>query len=275
MGVKRMVKMAVALVWYAGQAVLRPFRGRRLTIIFYHAVRPEQRARFERQIRGLARRAELVWPDHVTHELRGKPMVAVTFDDAFRSMRDNGLPVLRQHEVPTTIFVPTGHLGRRPGWQMEDCPDTGEEVMDAGELAAIAGGNVRLGSHSVDHPYLPKLDTPELDRQLTASRQGLEEIVGAPVDILAYPYGEYDERVAARTLAAGYKQSYGVAPEAVDPRGSAQVRGRVEVYADDGPLEYFLKTQGAYAWMPLASRLKRKLRGGASPEVTRPVDVPV
>ena len=47
--------------------------------------------------------------------------------------------------------------------------------------------------------------------------------------------------------------------EAVAAR--AQVRGRVKVDPFDGPMEFFLKYNGAYAWAPYFSSLKRKLRG--------------
>src|SRR5262245_51756766 len=37
----------------------------------------------------------------------GERTLVVTFDDAFRSVLERGLPVLERHGVPATLFVPT------------------------------------------------------------------------------------------------------------------------------------------------------------------------
>jgi hypothetical protein len=47
-------------------------------------------------------------------------------------------------------------------------------------------------------------------RELSESRRLLEEHLGAPVDILAYPYGLYDQFMLEAVQEAGYKAAFGL-----------------------------------------------------------------
>jgi len=55
---------------------------------------------------------------------------------------------------------------------------------------------------------LPALDEPALDSELAGSRADLEDIVGRPVDHLAYPFGHHDEHVRAAARRAGYQAGF-------------------------------------------------------------------
>ena len=48
--------------------------------------------------------------------LPGGYNIAVAFDDAYQSVSQNTLPVLRAKNISATIFVPTGCLGEKPAW---------------------------------------------------------------------------------------------------------------------------------------------------------------
>jgi peptidoglycan/xylan/chitin deacetylase (PgdA/CDA1 family) len=49
-----------------------------------------------------------------------EPLAAITFDDGWRDTCDLGLPVLRDLQIPATVFVTAGKLGAcRPFWQQE------------------------------------------------------------------------------------------------------------------------------------------------------------
>ena len=79
-------KRAIATVWD-----LVPKRPA-LTVLYYHAVRADQAAAFEAQMALLRRTANIVPADHTGPLDRDRPNVAVTFDDAFRSVREHALP---------------------------------------------------------------------------------------------------------------------------------------------------------------------------------------
>jgi peptidoglycan/xylan/chitin deacetylase (PgdA/CDA1 family) len=260
---KRFAKIGISCGWFVAAGAIRLLTRRPypLTILYYHAVPADQRAAFAAQMRRLRQITTVVGADHHQPGGADRPTVAVTFDDAFRTVRENALPALVAHRIAATIFVPTGYLGRAPGWAMETCNDQAETVMSADELRALPADLISIGSHTVDHPRLSTLPPDAMDAQLQQSRAALEEALGRTIDTLAFPYGDHDDAVVERCRAAGYRQVYTVAPEAIDLTTSRIKRGRTAADPADGTLEFFLKARGAYSWMPIASRIKRRLRG--------------
>ncbi|MBS0284974.1 MAG: polysaccharide deacetylase family protein [Proteobacteria bacterium] len=253
------LKTAIARGWSATRR-LRPSRPR-LTILYYHAVPAADAALFDRHMAWLAANANIVPADHEGPLDPRRLNVAVTFDDAFQSVMDHALPALRKHNIPTTIFVPTGWLGQTPGWQMETDADRAERVMDAAALRSLPKELFRFGSHTVSHPRLSRLDRAGRLRELRDSRAALEELFGGPIDTLAFPYGDHDDPTLDDAKAAGYRFVYSILPEDVPPAGGGLLRGRTAVDAHD-PMDLFrLKAEGAFAWLPVAIRVKRMVRG--------------
>lgn len=64
-----------------------------------------------------------------------------------------------------------------------------------------------IGSHTVTHPSLPKLEEAQLRMELKESRHRLEEWTGCEVRGLCYPGGDHDPRVVAAAASAGYRHA--------------------------------------------------------------------
>jgi peptidoglycan/xylan/chitin deacetylase (PgdA/CDA1 family) len=56
-------------------------------------------------------------------------------------------------------------------------------------LAEMARNNMEIGSHTVSHPILSKTQGQALTTELAESKRVLEQKVGLPVELLAYPVG--------------------------------------------------------------------------------------
>jgi peptidoglycan/xylan/chitin deacetylase (PgdA/CDA1 family) len=258
MSLKSALKTTIATVWAAGERLL-PARPK-LTILYYHAVPDACAAAFDAQMQHLRATANIVGADYVGLLESRRPNVAVTFDDAFRTVRENALPALLRHSIPATVFVPTGWLGRRPGWPMETNGDREEVVMTAEEIQALPSDLISIGSHTIDHPRLTTLAEPAAASQLGDSRAALEALMGRRVDTLAFPYGDHDGRVVALAEAAGYRHVFTVAPQAIRSGDTGISRGRTAADPADTMYLFDLKMRGGFDWMPVASRLKRALR---------------
>jgi peptidoglycan/xylan/chitin deacetylase (PgdA/CDA1 family) len=230
----------------------------------YHAIPPDQIRSFERQIQQLKQWARVVPADY-EHEMADRYsaddpyLVAITFDDAFESALDNGLPALEAHGLPCTVFVPSGQLGQPPSWVMESDTDRAEQVAHASHISALSSDLVAIGSHTVSHPYLTSLSEETARQELVQSREVLSAISGRAVRLLAFPYGDHDAAVVDLCGECGYKHVFTVTPLPVRPGRDTFVRGRVAVEPSDGRLEFLLKATGSYCWMPVASSVKRRL----------------
>jgi peptidoglycan/xylan/chitin deacetylase (PgdA/CDA1 family) len=180
---------------------------------------------------------------------RTRRVLAVTFDDAYRSVLERGLPVLEALGVPATVFVPTDFAGVAPAaWPGTDVwLGTAFEdelaVMTWAELDRLASAGWEIGSHSCSHPRLTELDDAALDHELRASRARVEAELQRPCTSLAYPYGDWDQRVAAAAAAAGYRAACTL-PESLH-RPSALAWPRVGIYRRDGARIFQLKVSTA------------------------------
>jgi hypothetical protein len=70
------------------------------------------------------------------------------------------------------------------------------------EVRALYQGH-EVAAHGVNHLDLTTLSDKEIDREVADDQKALEDLVGAPVRGLAYPFGSYDERVIGRLSALG------------------------------------------------------------------------
>ena len=177
----------------------------------------------------------------------GRRTLAVTFDDAYRSVYELARPILGELGLPATVFVPTAFAGSEkpmswPGIERWlGGPHERELVpMSWEELGELAEAGWEIGSHTRTHPRLTELDDEALAVELEGSRADCEAALQAPCRSLAYPYGDEDERVVAAAGAAGYMAA-GALPQSF--AGASHLRWpRVGVYRPDDHRRFAIKT---------------------------------
>jgi peptidoglycan/xylan/chitin deacetylase (PgdA/CDA1 family) len=239
-----------------------------LLVLCYHAISPDWPAdlsttpeRFESQLKRLKARGYrgVTFSEAVAHGGRGGKAVAVTFDDAYRSVLELARPILDRLGMPGTVFAPTAWIGRDepmswPGIdQWLGGPHEQELLpMDWDQLRELRAGGWEIGSHTVSHPHLTQIGDRELEVELRDSRRDCEDGLGAPCPAIAYPYGDVDERVVEATRAAGYS-----AAGALPPRWHAERPlewPRVGVYYGDDERRFALKAS------PLVRRVRARFK---------------
>jgi peptidoglycan/xylan/chitin deacetylase (PgdA/CDA1 family) len=177
-----------------------------------------------------------------------RKVMAVTFDDGYRSTLERGLPVLSELGVPATVFVPTEYVGMvgPMSWPGIDCwlgtPHEDElKSLSWEQLRRLIDAGWEIASHTLTHPYLTEIDDASLSRELIESRRACERELGVPCLTLAYPYGDYDDRVEAAARDAGYEAAAILEPGTV---GSYHWP-RIGVYPSDRSWRFALKTSAA------------------------------
>ena len=188
-------------------------------------VSPEQ---FEAQIRALSEAGYtgVSFDELQAYVLRGEPLpekpVVITFDDGYRSNYTLAYPILQKYSMKATIFAIGVSFGT------DHYKDTDYAItphFGAAEAAEMtASGLISIQSHTYDMHQWPPYETGSAVREnilqlsseseeayvqaltedFTRSRALLEDATGRPVDVLAYPAGQYS------TLTQVTLQSLGV-----------------------------------------------------------------
>jgi peptidoglycan/xylan/chitin deacetylase (PgdA/CDA1 family) len=100
-------------------------------------------------------------------------------------------------------------------------PDT--LMMRREQVRELRKSGMEIGGHTASHPILSRLEDREALADMRRGRQALEEIIGEPVNLFAYPNGkpgqDYDARHVAMAREAGFKAAVSTA-SGVSTRGS-------------------------------------------------------
>jgi peptidoglycan/xylan/chitin deacetylase (PgdA/CDA1 family) len=148
----------------------------------------------------------------VEHRLGGQPSlpswpVVIVVDDAHRTVYTDMLPLLKKYHLPMTLFVYPSAISNA-SYAM-----TWQQLREVG-----ATGLVDLQSHTFWHPNfkvdkkrLPPADYESfVDTQLKKSKKILERELNVNVDMLAWPFGIYDDELMERARQAGYRAAFSI-----------------------------------------------------------------
>ncbi|MDZ7637754.1 MAG: formyltransferase family protein [Bryobacterales bacterium] len=201
------------ILFYSGlysfvRLVRRSF-GYRATILLYHRVNDWSSdpltvslQRFAQHLIVLHKYYNPVRTADLVDMLRGEGTcppgsVAIHFDDCYRDVYQNGMPLLKASSTPACFFVNPGYLGtdrrflhdsrryplRYPNLTREELCDWHQQGFE-------------LGAHTVNHVDLGVLQGEASRIEVMESKNLLEQTVRAPVLLFSFPYGRPDNITA-------------------------------------------------------------------------------
>lgn len=164
--------------------------------------------RFEAQMRWLKRLGykglslrEL--EPYIKGEKVGK-VVGITFDDGYKNVYENALPILTQVGFSSTNFIVTAEIGGENHWAQStgSFPST---LMNAAQIQDWHTQGQEIGSHTVNHIYVGKASKEQALLELQQSKQTLEEILQEEITAFCYPYGSESPEARQWVEETGYK----------------------------------------------------------------------
>lgn len=234
---------------------------RDVLVLCYHAVSPTWDADISVTPEALERQLALLagsgWKAVTFTEAVVNPphprTLAVTFDDAFASVKNYAAPLLASFGCPATVFSPTAYVssGDLIAWSglehWKEGPHAAEmKPLSWDQLAELEDTGWEIGSHTCTHPRLTTLGTEELKNELECSRAECTAHLRGTCRSIAYPYGDADTRVTDCARQTGYRAGAMV-------RDRLQSRSphrwpRVGVYYNDTSGRFRLKTTRSMRW---------------------------
>jgi len=190
--------------------------------------------------------------------------VALTFDDGFENFQSVAAPLLAAQNLPTTLFVVSGHVGGTNAWggkSQADIPTLPLLEWDA--LGRLAEQGVALGAHTHTHRPLPDLLPQQVEEEVERCREAIRTHTGHSPTTFAYPYGAVD-RGSAEVVGRLFRLGCTTEHRTLEPSEDSSRLPRVDMY-------YFRHQPGLPGWGTPAFRRRlwtrraaRRLRGALS-----------
>jgi peptidoglycan/xylan/chitin deacetylase (PgdA/CDA1 family) len=108
--------------------------------------------------------------------------------------------------------------------------DSAHRPLAAEEVRHLAEpGFIDIGAHTVTHPALSLLDEANQRSEIEGSRAACEELIGQPIHTFAYPFGDFDDAVAARVRDSGFACACTTLPRRVSMQSDSMLLPRFTV----------------------------------------------
>ncbi len=213
----------------------RPTQNNFLRALYGHYVFDDQRERFEEVIIELKKIGTFVSADTCLEMLLGKREIDgkyfhLSFDDGFRNIFTNAVPILKRHQVPATFFVPTQVIEADWETTKEYCLNTTLysgviEMVHWEDLKEMMALGFEIGSHTKTHARFSAIsgDTAQLEDEIIGSKHDLEDRLGQECKYIAWPYGERRDADALSlqmTQQAGYHACFSAIRGVINPKTS-------------------------------------------------------
>jgi peptidoglycan/xylan/chitin deacetylase (PgdA/CDA1 family) len=204
-----------------------------------------------------------------------QPIAVLTFDDGYADNYTQLLPILQEFGISATVYVTTGLLMRDPATAdaMRKLTGYAADFLNADQLRGLHAAGVEIGAHTVTHRNLAKLADSDARDELFESKKALEEILGAPVQHFAYPFGKrmihYSLDTVRLVRETGFRSAAAVAFRRAGPKDAKNLfeLPRFFVNRADSLAHFEEKACGCLDWLGRYHQLSPAwLKGLVSPE---------
>jgi peptidoglycan/xylan/chitin deacetylase (PgdA/CDA1 family) len=123
--------------------------------------------------------------------------IGLSIDDAYRSVYEKAWPLLREANIPFTLFISTDVVDRQA---------TGYMSWD--QIRELKSSGVTIGSQTKSHKHLPLISIEDAKQEIDKANVRIKKEIGLRPDLFAYPYGEYNSSVRELIIDRGFKAAF-------------------------------------------------------------------
>lgn len=113
-----------------------------------------------------------------------KPIL-ITFDDGYEDNYINAYPILKKYGLKATIFLIVDAINKPKYLTLSQIKQM-EDIID-------------FQSHTMTHPHLATMSPGKAEFELRESKNQLEFLLNKKINVIAYPYGNYNDKVITVT----------------------------------------------------------------------------
>jgi len=159
---------------------------------------------FKRQLDYLTRNFKVV---PVSELLSSKTQggISITFDDGYENVYSQAFPLLKKLGLQATVFV----LGSPHRANRKEV-STDLPFLSQSQIKALYKNGWEIGYHTSTHQNLRSLHQRQLRSQIVDGKIQLQNKLGIPIDLFAYPKGIYNDNIIQIVKNGNYKAAFTV-----------------------------------------------------------------
>ncbi len=124
-------------------------------------------------------------------KLEKKPII-ITFDDGYQDNYDEAFQILNKYDFKGVFYIITDKVNF-------------PEYLTWNEILKMKNAGMIFGSHTLSHPPLDAIAKDKREKEISESKQALEDHLGAAINDFCYPYGRHDQSVVDIVKKYNYK----------------------------------------------------------------------
>ncbi len=144
----------------------------------------------------------------------------ITFDDGSNSVFQSACSSLHKFGFSAIQYLVADLIGGKNEWDIMN-GEVEDSLMGESEVRAWLSAGHEIGSHTLTHARLTRIDPKQAREEIFSSKKKLEDRFGVPIRHFCYPYGNWKQWVRNLVEEAGYETAVttnaGVCTDITDP----------------------------------------------------------
>lgn len=213
---------------------------------------------FRAQVEWLAEQAKMLPLEGLLSKEQSSGLeVTITFDDGYSSLM-KAADVLGAHGAVATIYLNTGwidaELPRESDASVGHYP--GESFLTWQQVEKLRDAGWTIGSHGVEHLDLTCQAPSVVKRELSASRQRIEQRLRQPCRHFSYTWGRHNTELIEAVCSAGYNSAVSTLHGPVSSNSSPYAIPRINIHRDYSLNDFMAAVTGAWDFLAWVQRVR-------------------